>query len=378
MSVRQTVVVTALLHLMIATVVSYKFGWHLSGLVRMNAGSAEARAHAMSPGMVVLTNSTGFDGKENYFVAVDPFPGRDYEVPYRLKRILYPLTAHLLALGDRRYLPIAMFAVNLIAIAAGAWFLARALAFAGQPPAFALVYSASIGEIIGVKYSLTTPLSTALAAAGLYFWLRKRTVPASICFALSLLANEYTLVIPLALAAHSLFRREWARAAILAVSPAPWAAYLLYIVTRYSGRAVTDAAEVFAGPFQGLLDIVRHLDSSVPWPRFCYSDLSPLLFFGLVMLIASLQIVKLRSAFLPYTLLIVYYIVFSIFLKEDCWRIINISRYLSPIFPLLVAGAIEQPHKWDRPLAAATLVFSALSLAGIILEPRVPFVIWPN
>lgn len=378
LTVGQTVLAAALVHLVLAVCVAWKFDWNISGLIRMNAGSARARSTEMIDGMVVLTQSTGFDGKESYFVAVDPFPDRDYKVPYRLKRILYPFAAHVLAFGHRTLLPWTMFLVNYAAILLGTFFLARLLADAGRPPVLALIYGVSIGEITGLKYSLTSPLALALAVAGIFAWRRGRAWVAAACFALSLLSNEYTLVIPLALAAAAFLQGRRRHAIVLAASLLPWVAYLVYIVTRYTAHAVSDAAEVFDGPFQGVMDIIRHIDTTLPWRKFVYSDLAPLIFLVILVIIAATQAGKLKEGILaPFPLLILYYFVFAVFLKEDCWRIINISRYLSPVFPLMMMSWIERESRLDRLCIAASLLFSLAAVAGVVVEPRVPFAIWP-
>ncbi|MEW6365249.1 MAG: hypothetical protein AB1714_11515 [Acidobacteriota bacterium] len=375
-SVRHTTVMVACVHVLLATVIASKFDWHVSGFIRINRASAALNADRMTDGLVVLTQSTGFDGKENYFVAVDPFPGPEYAVPYRLKRILYPLLSHVLALGRRDLLPLTMLVINLIAVTAGTCAIAATLQLLRRPPAFAIVYGLSIAEIVGVKYSLTTPLSLSLACAGIYLFYRKRPVFSAACFSLSLLSNEYTLVIPLGLAIASLARREWKTALILAASPLPWAAYLLFVAVHYSARAVTDAAEVFAAPFQGILDVIRHLNPALPWRQFVYHDVAPLLFVGVVAVITITQLLKLRKGLAVCPLLILYYVVFALFLKEDCWRIINISRYLSPVFPLLLLSLDDEPGSWDLLSVSTAGAFSLVSIAGILVEPRVPFLLW--
>ncbi len=376
-SLRRTVLIVGMVHLVLAVVVSYKFNWHISGLIRINFSSAQMRQELMSPDLVVLTQSTGFDGKEHYFVAVDPFPGPGYPTPYRLKRILYPLASHIIACGKREWLPAAMFIVNLLAVLAGTLFIGKTLQCAGRPPVWAIIYGLSIGEIVGLKYSLTSPLALGLAAGGMYFWHRNRAIASAVFFSLSLLSNEYTLVIPVILALNGFFlEKQRVRAMILAASPLPWIAYVFFITRLYTQRAVTDAGAIFAPPLQGIIDIIHHLNVTPPWRHFFYNDVAPLIFAGIVAMIVISQILRLKNGIAPYPLLVLYYIAFALFLKEDCWRIINISRYLSAVFPLMIMGAMTNPNRIEKILAAGSILFSLLAIIGVLVEPRVPFILW--
>jgi len=68
----------------------------------------------------VAKNSQGYDGQKFYHLALNPFDTKADEfgirtnLPYRKQRILYPLTAHLLAMTNHTLVPYAMVAVNLL------------------------------------------------------------------------------------------------------------------------------------------------------------------------------------------------------------------------------------------------------------------------
>jgi|GEM_PF-3075219 len=68
----------------------------------------------------VAKNSQGYDGQKFYHLALNPFDTKADEfgirtnLPYRKQRILYPLTAHILAMTNNRLVPYAMVAVNLM------------------------------------------------------------------------------------------------------------------------------------------------------------------------------------------------------------------------------------------------------------------------
>jgi len=77
-----------------------------------------------------LHNSPGYDGQFYHYVAHDPFLRRGF-APYfdsarlRYNRILMPLVAHLLALGDDRWVDCSYFAVELLAVFLGTYWLSR-------------------------------------------------------------------------------------------------------------------------------------------------------------------------------------------------------------------------------------------------------------
>src|SRR4051812_3536269 len=68
----------------------------------------------------------GYDGQFAYFLALDPVNARYYmdRDAYRYTRILYPITARLVALGNREWVLLALILVNWLAITAGTWAVA--------------------------------------------------------------------------------------------------------------------------------------------------------------------------------------------------------------------------------------------------------------
>ena len=75
--------------------------------------------------------SEGYDGQFAYYIAVDPTSARaKLDVPaYRYQRILYPLLARALGLGQMAWIPWSLLVVNLVALAMATDFLARILGY---------------------------------------------------------------------------------------------------------------------------------------------------------------------------------------------------------------------------------------------------------
>ena len=149
-----------------------------------------------------FNNKNGYDGQFAYFIAIDPTNARYYmpDPAYRYTRILYPLLARLLALGDPNLVPMTLILVNFAAIVGGTLIVAAWLRRLGTTPWFALVYGFYPGLFMGLRRDLTEPLAfglTALAIYVMYFGGRRRLIWSSVCFALAALSREQTAVFPL-------------------------------------------------------------------------------------------------------------------------------------------------------------------------------------
>jgi hypothetical protein len=167
----------------------------------------------------------GYDGQFYYFIAVDPAHARDYmrygrddQSGVRYARILYPLLARGVSVGNARAVPYALVGLNLVAICVGtaavAWWLLRR----GRSSWFAAIYGLWPGLVFTVFRDLSEPIAYALVAlAVVCFDLRytRRLGGAAALFALALLTRETAIVFPLvAGAALVLHDRTWRRAAL--------------------------------------------------------------------------------------------------------------------------------------------------------------------
>jgi hypothetical protein len=161
-------------------------GWRLA------AADWDARSLAELPGEAATAQ--GYDGQFTYYIALDPSPLRvssRLDVPsYRYQRILYPLLARFLALGNAEAIPWSLVAVNIMAQFLGTWAVAEALAGYGVWPGYALAYGLWVGLVVGVGTDLTEPCAYALAAAGWLALQRDRDFAAPALFGLGLFAKE--------------------------------------------------------------------------------------------------------------------------------------------------------------------------------------------
>jgi hypothetical protein len=223
---------------------------------------------------------SGYDGQFFYFIALDPVNARYYiDAPaYRYTRILYPLTARLLALGIPQLLPYTLILINWLSLVGGTLALGAWLKRKGYSHWFALVFGFYPGLFIAFQNDVSEPMAYALVAWGIYlfdFGGRRRLLWSSIVFALAALTRETTIVFPILYGLAVLLGSKdlgawrarlaagWRRAILLlAVSLGPFLLYKGFLALwlgeiGISGREVGASRDVALGfiPFQGITDL---------------------------------------------------------------------------------------------------------------------------
>lgn len=218
----------------------------------------------------------GYDGQFCYFIALDPQNARFYiDAPaYRYERILYPLIARVLALGQSALIPYTLILVNILAITGGALLLALWLRRRGVSPWLALLYGLYSGLFIGYRRDLTEPLGYGLVILAIYCFdvcRRHRALWTGLVFGLAALAREATLLFAVVYVAALLFeskppsgtgaetnsqriRHNWRPAALmLALAVGPFLAYKVFL-TLWLGTSGTPTS-LFPSliPFSGLI-----------------------------------------------------------------------------------------------------------------------------
>lgn len=113
--------------------------------------------------------SEGYDGQFVYQVALRPREAVAHlDVPaYRYQRILYPLLARWLALGQPALIPWALPLINLAALGIGTGLAGRLLECSETSPWFALPVGLFAGQLLALRVDLPEPLALALALGGM-------------------------------------------------------------------------------------------------------------------------------------------------------------------------------------------------------------------
>jgi len=181
----------------------------------------------------------GYDGQFYFYLAQDPFLTRpataaSLDNTFRVRRVLYPLLAWALSLGQRAALPWVLLLINVAAAAATIALAAWAAARRGRSAWWALALAAYAGVWIPVLLDLTEPLQLALLAAGML------AGSAPLLF-LAALAKETAGV---ALVTEAVRRRSLLHA-VLAVLYVAWAVFVFLFV---KGTVYNDLGAHFLQP----------------------------------------------------------------------------------------------------------------------------------
>ncbi len=159
-------------------------GWDPAGLAELGTRFTQADP----------AGTEGYDGQFAYYIALEPNPrvvDVYLDVPaYRYQRILLPILAWVLALGEAGAVGWTLWLVNLAGFVLGVWALASWLSDRGESTAYALAFGLWVGYFGGVALDLSEPLAYGLAAAGWLAAARQRFAVSGCLFAAAMLAKE--------------------------------------------------------------------------------------------------------------------------------------------------------------------------------------------
>jgi hypothetical protein len=231
-----------------------KYDWDPIGLAEVGTKFNEANHEG----------SEGYDGQFAYYVAVEPDPRvveSKLDVPaYRYQRILYPLLARTLAVGNLDWIPWTLILVNLLSLLFATYLLTRYLIAIDISERYALIFGLWVGVVLGVGANLYEPLAFALVISAWYARLFQRSRLGYLFLTLALLTKEVMIAFWVAALISDIFekraRLEWVTAL------APGIVFLLWQVWLWgtfgspgfaSGGAMATSFEMF--PYFGFIRI---------------------------------------------------------------------------------------------------------------------------
>ena len=208
----------------------------------------------------------GEDGTFCYRIALAPGRLDGIDVPtYRYMRILYPMVARLLGLGQPALIPYTLVLVNYLAIIGGTLAVAAWLRRRNVSPWYALLYGCYPGLVLATAHDLTEPLAYGLVALAVYLFdygaqgSLKRIIWSALAFALASLTRETTLVFALLYAAALLLRTKPLAVALrrttvfLLVACVPFTLYKIFLWQWLGTLGVPDTVLPQIVPFGGLI-----------------------------------------------------------------------------------------------------------------------------
>jgi len=144
----------------------------------------------------------GYDGQFCYYLAADPANARYYmDAPaYRYTRVLYPLAARALALGNPDVIPYTLIVINWLALSGGTLAVAAWLRRKGLSAWLALLYGFYPGFLVSLQRDLTEIVAYSLVALAIYLFEyggRHRVAYAGVSFALAVLTREVSALFAL-------------------------------------------------------------------------------------------------------------------------------------------------------------------------------------
>jgi hypothetical protein len=173
------------------------------------------------------TGSEGYDGQFAYYIARDPLGAVAHlDVPsYRYQRILYPLLAHILALGQAGWIPWTLIAINIAAIGLGSWAAELLLMDLGVSRWYALAYGLYSSQLLALRADLNEPLAMGLVVWAMVAWHGRRRWLATALFGAAILSKETAIIFLTAYILYHLGRRMGWVAAGLGTAAVPFVLY---------------------------------------------------------------------------------------------------------------------------------------------------------
>jgi hypothetical protein len=212
---------------------------------------------AEDPGTV--GDASGYDGVFYHLVAHDPWLNRGFwrfadNSSLRWRRILIPVSAHLLAFGNDARIHPAYIALNLLFVFAGAFWLARFALSNGRHPGWGIAFLLVPSVLVSID-RLT--IDTALAALAIGFVLyacEGKYARSLLLLTLCPLARETGLSLTAARAWQHVRERDWRKSALTVLSTLPFLLWCLFLLLH----TPEDGTSWLSWPFAGILRRTLH------------------------------------------------------------------------------------------------------------------------
>lgn len=215
----------------------------------------------------VFQQSAGFDGQFYRDIAHDPFNQRGFgryvdDPRLRYERILLPLLANFVALGQDRWIDPAYIGLEWLSAFLGIYWVGRYAQLKGRSGWWGLAYLSLPCTLIALDRMLTDLPFTTLCVGFFYFAYRKNFLAMFVTAMLACLTREMGVLLIAGYSAYLLWHRNFRRAIILGAAAIPFAIWLVveshltagpnlpYGCCSYPGSAIVSALRA---PFQSSL-----------------------------------------------------------------------------------------------------------------------------
>jgi hypothetical protein len=198
----------------------------------------------------------GYDGQFYYQIARNPFGAGIFmdNAPYRYQRILYPLLAWLLSLGNVSLIPYALLFINLASICLSVEVVAQLLRKHGFSPWFALALGLYFGQAAALAFDTAEPLSILFLCLGIWYIDRQQLWQGAILLSLAALTRETSLLFPFGYVVYFFLQKHWKPLLLVGtISFGPILAWLLSLWLIFGQTGLTFSPPFEHVPFAGIL-----------------------------------------------------------------------------------------------------------------------------
>ncbi len=257
LTLRWIILVTSLFCLLVIVIPLSASHWDVNSIIRVGTRYSKGDVHG----------SEGYDGQFNLFIAQDPRPEglkSKLDMPaYRYQRILLPLLARGLALGNYLIIPWMLIVLPLLGQLLGTFFVYRVLELFQVPPFYSLIYGLGAGYLLSIRLALAEPIAFAFVAGAIYFFELKKYPISYLLFALAFFTKEVTILFGASFLLYLMVEKKYKESiTFFCLAFLPFIIFQFWLFNEFgkfgigSGGAMATRFEVI--PFMGLIRIARY------------------------------------------------------------------------------------------------------------------------
>lgn len=346
------------------------YGYNLTAVFHMDARTAMGNP---MPKDFVILGLPSYDGAQYYQVARNipriVQPQRWNELTernpgsYAYQRLLLPLAAFLVSMGNIALLPFAFVGINLMALVLTSVLLLRA----GVQPLYAIALPLSPAGMLGMHFTLAEPLTILLITFTLLRYLRRGTLgwaeTGALC--LAVLAREVNILFVLYMLGWSAMQRRWSDIVRLLLPAGvflAWHAVLFGIFTNIPFFTSTGARQF---PGSAVMDLIVGKSG---YDAMSLSSLALIAGFLLPGIAFVLQDIAKKKRIDVLSLGTLAFFGVMLLMPKYIWgSITSIGRVITPIYPLTVLLYANRDARAPRLLATAILLLGLTTGIGLAL-----------
>jgi hypothetical protein len=357
------------------------YGDNLSSLIQVGQKAPESEPHGLGRHVVVLRNSTGYDGQFFYYIADDPFlQKRTFRSPFRYQRIGYPVVVWAVSLGRRDWRPAAMVAVNIASVLVVAILSVYILGMLAPElsPWWALLCAINPSLLAAVELDLPEPLTLALALAGLLLYMRRHIVAAAIFMAAALLTREVAILMLLPLVLAEIRARAIGNTVILLLAIVPYLLWQLTLQSAFGHTGLSTSEGNFTWPFAGIRAVIAATrEQSI---RQAVVHQGPILALAALMLLAlGVALWRLGRRYNVFDGGIAIHSVAALFAAPVIWTAYSsAARVFGGLFPLAIFAYARQRSPAMALVIGCIVLLTAFAIVRTIaITPALSYYLTP-